>query len=356
MRSARTRTIDRRGALVLAAAAPFAWAGTDGAAAADELDDLYDAARGEGALTMYTGGAASNSAATIRAFNARYPGIAVTVVGAYSNVNDVKIDRQLRAGDVSADIVSFQTIQDFVRWQRAGELLPYKFPGFEQFAARYTDPDGAFVATSLSPLTYAYNTQLVRPEAVPRSALDFLAPAFAGHAITCYPHDDDATLYLYWTLAQHHGWDFIDRYMKSGPAFVEGHLGVVNAIAAGRKRVTFDCSAHMVPALQAKGAPIEARFSPRDPTPVFYNTSAILRAAPHPNAAKLFTAWSLSREQLTRSGNWTARRDVPTPPGARPLSAYRLADGYRAFLTDEPLVRSLRTRFLAYTGPVVNRS
>lgn len=347
--------LSRKRAVTLTLGTLF-WPQAAAAADAASLDELYSAAKSEGALHLYTGGAASNSAGLIRSFNRAFPGIAVTVTGAYSNVNDLRVEQQLRTGNVIADIASFQTIQDFVDWKRADELLPFKFPGFELYDPHYKDVDGTFVATNLNPVTYAYNTTAVGPSEVPRSALDFLRPQFRGQAITCYPHDDDATLYLYYTLVQKYGWGFIDRYMANEPAFIEGHLGVARAIAAGKKLVTFDSSTHTAVDMHQHGLPIGVAFSAVDPTPVFYNTSAILRAAPHPNAAKLFTAWYLSRAQQIKTQNWSARRDVPPPPGLRPLSSYKLANGYRDFLVQTELVANLRRRFLALTGPVVNRS
>jgi ABC-type Fe3+ transport system substrate-binding protein len=262
----------------------------------------------------------------------------------------------LSGHNVTADIASFQTVQDFVRWNAEGELLPYRFPGIDMFDAHYADPGGAFAATSLFPLTIGYNSQLVAPGDVPRSALDFLRPEFKGKAITCYPHDDDATLYLFYTLQQKYGASFVDHYMANAPVFIEGHLGVLQAIAAGKSLVTFDCSAHTAFDLQAQGKPVAAAFSSVDPTPVFFNTNGILRASPHPNAAKLFTAWYLSPERQALTGTWSARRDVPPPKGYKPLSSYRLANDYRAFIVQTSLVDELRRRFLAYTGPVVNRT
>jgi ABC-type Fe3+ transport system substrate-binding protein len=326
------------------------------ATAAVDADDLFAAAQREGGLHLYTGGAASGSASYVAAFGKKFPGINVTVTGAYSNINDKIIEQQLRDKSVDADIASFQTIQDFVGWKRAGELLPFKFDDFSQYDPYYTDPDGAFVASSLYPLTYGYNPALIRPADAPKSALDFLKPELHAKLITCYPHDDDATLYLFYTLAQKYGWAFIDRYMATEPAFVEGHLGIVQAISAGRKAATFDCSARIALDAKDKGAAIEIAFSQIDPVPVFYNTNAILRNAPHPNAAKLFMNFYLSKEQQMANATWSARRDVPPPYGMRPLSAYRLANGYRAFMVQTALVDDLRRRFLAYTGPVVNKT
>jgi len=346
--------MNRKHMLGLTAAVPFI--GLPQSAPAQNLDALYEAAKREGVLSLYSGGVAANSASAVAAFNKRYPGVTITVNGNYSNVTDIKIDKQLAEKKVDCDIASLQTVQDFVRWNRAGEIAPFKFNGWAGIDAEYKDPGGAFVATNINPLTYAYNSKLVKEADVPRSALDFLKPQFRGQAITCYPHDDDATLYLYYTLEQKYGTDFINKYMAMQPEFVEGHLGVCRAIASGKKLVTFDCSTHTALDMKDAGQPIDVRFSPVDETPVFYNTMGIMRAAPHPNAARLFVAWYLSPEQQIATGNWSARPDVPPPKGQQPLSAYRLATRYKEFLVSTSLVQTQRARYLAYTGPVVNRS
>lgn len=111
--------MNRKHMLGLTAAAPFI--GTPQLARAQNLDALYEAAKREGALSLYTGGVAANSASTVTAFNKAYPGITIRVNGDYSNVTDVKIDKQLEEKKVDCDIASLQTVQDFVRWNRAGE-------------------------------------------------------------------------------------------------------------------------------------------------------------------------------------------------------------------------------------------
>lgn len=64
----------------------------------------------------------------------------------------------------------------------------------------------------------------------------------------------------------------------------------------------------------------------------------------------------MSKEQQIKTENWSARDDVPPPPGMKPLSGYRLAAKYREFLVDTKLVDDLRRRFLALTGPPVNKT
>src|SRR5580704_18162645 len=65
---------------------------------AQNLDALYEKAKTEGALVLYTGGPTAPWEATAKEFSARYPGVTVSVTGGFSNVLDKKIDAQLAAG------------------------------------------------------------------------------------------------------------------------------------------------------------------------------------------------------------------------------------------------------------------
>ena len=90
--------------------------------------------------------------------------------------------------------------------------------------------------------------------------------------------------------------------------------------------------------------------------PVFFTAEAILKNTPHPNAAKLYVTWFLSKEWQTRTGVYSSRRDVPAPARLLPLSNYRLMDHYLEFVSNENQLATLRTRFETYTGPVPNTS
>jgi ABC-type Fe3+ transport system substrate-binding protein len=74
------------------------------------------------------------------------------------------------------------------------------------------------------------------PSDISKSALDFLQPRFKGKIITTYPHVDDVTLYLYETIVEKYGRDFLTELKLNEPAFVRGHLGVTRTIATGDRR------------------------------------------------------------------------------------------------------------------------
>jgi ABC-type Fe3+ transport system substrate-binding protein len=172
--------------------------------------------------------------------------------------------------------------------------------------------------------------------------------------IACYPHDDDATLYLFHTLAQKYGADYIDKYLANGPNWVQGHLSVSRSVAAGTNLVTLDATTSTVLNLKKAGQPIDFVFSDVDPLPVYYSTAGIFKDAPHPNVAKLYLTWVLAPEQQSRIGTFSSRNDVPPPAGLKPLFSYTVANDYRGFVTNERLLADLRQRFEAAVGPIRN--
>jgi ABC-type Fe3+ transport system substrate-binding protein len=88
---------------------------------------------------------------------------------------------------------------------------------------------------------------------------------------------------------------------------------------------------------------------------VFTLTAGIFKDAPHPNAARLFLNWYMAKEQQSRIGVFSARRNVPPPPGLKPMSSYKIAKDYRDFVTDEKQLVALRERFEKLVGPIVNK-
>ena len=326
------------------------------AARAETVAQLYEKAKAEKALVFYSGGPVEPYERWAKEFEARFPGITVSVTGGFSNVLDSKINQQLAAKNLEVDMAILQTAQDFVGWKKRGALLRFKPEGFSKIDRRFRDEDGAFMATTVVLLSYAYNTKLVPANEVPRSALDFLKPQFRSKLVTAYPADDDATLFVFDDIVKKYGWGYMKKYMANQPTFIQGHLGVLRAVAEGKSAVTFDSTSSTTAALKQAGNPIEFAFPIDDVMPVFFITAGIFKLAPHPNAAKLFLTWFLAKEQQSRlGGSYSSRTDVPPPAGLKPLKQLKIDAGYKQFVTNEKRLVALRKRFEAFTGPVVNK-
>jgi ABC-type Fe3+ transport system substrate-binding protein len=348
-----TARVGRRRFLQLTAAGvgAVALAGTARSPVAHaQFEELYRLARAEGQLNLQGGGPAAAFLATARQFMAAFPDVTVNFAG----VDRVAIDRQLAAGSVDTDLVIFQGWQYFDQWKHANALLAYTPPGFDQIPDAFKDPDGTHVGIRVGALVFSYSPDRVPADKVPQTALDFLDPQLAGLCITCYPQQDELTLYRYDTIVQKYGWDFVDGILANRPQFIQGHLGVAQEIAGGRAGVSFDGTLETTLPAQAGGAPIAAVLPEADGMPIWAQPSGIFRQAPHPNAARLYLSWLLAPEQQAQlgPGQWSVRNDVPPPAGFRPIGEYNVLTGYRDFVLDEPRLEELQARYREYVGPV----
>jgi ABC-type Fe3+ transport system substrate-binding protein len=315
---------------------------------AQTMDELYEKAKLEKTVALVAAGPSEPYEHWIREFQWAYPGVTISFTGGLSNGLNRKVSQQILDRKVESDVAIFQTIQDFVRWKRQGALLLFRPQGFETIDPAFKDEDGAFTTVSVNMVSYAYNTQLLAPADVPKSALDFLKPAFQGRLVTTDPTEDDAGLLTFRGIVDKYGWDYMDKYMAQKPAFVTtGHANVSNAVASGAALATFD-STSTTPRLKRDGKPIEAVLSQADAVPVFLVAAAIFKDAPHPNGARLFLDWYLAKEQQSRTGAFSARADVPPPEGFGPLTSYKIDSGYREMLSDEGKLGELRKRFAEY--------
>jgi ABC-type Fe3+ transport system substrate-binding protein len=321
---------------------------------AQTLDQLYASAKGEKALVLWAAGPTAAYERATQAFEQQFPGITVSLTGGLSNALNARIEEQISAKKIETDLTILQTIQDLIGWHTRGLLLPFKPDGFDKIDREAKNKDGTWIAVIKMPIFYGYNTEHVQHNQVPQLALDFLQPRFKGKLITTYPADDDAGLFAFATIIQKYGWGYMTQYMKQQPKFVQGHLGVARSLASGESTASFDSTASSTLEVKRGGGKVALAGSSDDYLPVSFAAEAIFKDAPHPNAAKLFVTWYLSKDWQSRSGVYSPRSDVPAPAGLPPLSNYRLEERYADFVSNEAQVADLRTRLERYTGPVTN--
>ena len=206
------------GVTARAVVAALALAAVAAPGAAQPTAELYDKAKQEGELVLYGGGPTSLYEVPARAFEQRYPGIKVTIHAGFSNVHNQTINAQLKSNALDADLAILQTVSDFIAWKRDGVLAQYKPDGWDAIDQTFKDPDGHYVGVFVTAVAYAYNHNLVKPADLPKSALDFLKPEFRGQTISCYPHDDDITLYLFHTIVRRYGCEWM-AFPSAGSLF-----------------------------------------------------------------------------------------------------------------------------------------
>jgi iron(III) transport system substrate-binding protein len=119
------------------------------------------------------------------------------------------------------------------------------------------------------------------------------------------------------------GWKFIEALGRNKPGLERGHAGMAQKVAAGEYAGAAEMSDFHLKNIRDAAASVPLRgVWPQEGVPSEPWTAAILKRAPHPNAARLFLDFLLSREGqalYVETMGWTsARADVP-PPGFKEM-------------------------------------
>jgi len=103
----------------------------------------------------------------------------------------------------------------------------------------------------------------------------------------------------------------------------------------------------------AKAGQACASSSMSDPLPMFFITQKRSSRSAHPNAAKLYASWFLSRSNRGRIGVYPRASEVPPPTAVRFPAMISPMISPRSW-PDERQLAKLRQRFETYTGTVAN--
>jgi ABC-type Fe3+ transport system substrate-binding protein len=317
------------------------------------LDELYaDAVREGGELVVYAGGdTPTQQDRTKQAFLARFPDVKLTMVVDYSKYHDVRVDNQLATGTLVPDVVQLQTVQDFVRWKKAGVLRPYKPAGFSALYPAFKDPDGAWLAIAVIGFSYMYDPAAVS-NAAPSSPLDLVDPRWKGAIASSYPHDDDAVLYLYKLYAETYGWDWVAKLAAQDVQFARGSHSPAAAVSTKQKVIGIGGSGSLT---APPTAAVRWAVADGHPFMAWGQRAAILSGAKHSAAAKLYLNWQISAAvQQNAFNGWSVRTDITPAGGLKPVWQYKNAniDGFPRFMADRAEIERWKQTFALYFGEV----
>jgi iron(III) transport system substrate-binding protein len=317
-----TRRLAASGLAAIGAAALLPRAGYAETAA------LVDGARKEGSLTWYIAQVDGETAEVMgRAFTAQYPGVKVSVIRTTGQVAYERLVQDLKNNAPQCDVFSTTDISHMPALRKRNEIAEFVPKNASAMAPAFKGlgEDGYYYPTTSTLMLMIYNTQKVKPEEAPKNWIDLLDPKWKGRV--AFGHPAFSGYVGCWTLAMRtlYGWEFFDRLAKNNPRIGRSGNDPITLLNAG------ECVAGLGPLATtllsaAKGNPIALQY-PTDGSLLCIGPSAVMARAPHPNAARLFQNWLLSKEfaQVCADAYVTpVRADVTLKPGARPLSEVKI--------------------------------
>ncbi len=284
---------------------------------------LIDAAKKEGKLAWYTSVDLPVAQRIARAFEAKFPGVAVRVERTGGERIFQRIGQEKASNIAGCDVVQSSDAAHFIVWKRDGMLAPVLPEDVaKHFPAEHKDPDGLFASWRIWLCVIAYNTNLVKREEAPKSFADLLDPKWAGKMVKAHPGYSGTIMTATFQMARDLGWEYFEKLAKQRIMQVQSASDPPKKLALGERAVMVDGTDYVSFLLKAKGDPIEVVYA-TEGSPLIVGPSAVMKNAPNPNAARLFHTWSFSAEAQQLNVDVGALRSahalVKERPGRTPL-------------------------------------
>jgi iron(III) transport system substrate-binding protein len=257
---------------------------------------LIEAAKKEGKLTWYTSVDLPLAEKVAKAFEAKFPGVAVRVERSGAERNYQRIGQEYASRIYNCDVVNSSDAAHLIIWKRENLLAAFVPEDVARhFPAGHKDADGMYASWRITLCPIAYNTRLVKPEDAPGSYADLLDPRWSGKIVKAHPGYSGTIMTATQQLSRDLGWPWFEKLSKQRIMQVQSAADPPKKVAQGERAVMADGTEYVTIELKAKGEPVEIVY-PAEGTPLITGPSAIMARAPNPNAARLFHAWSMTAE------------------------------------------------------------
>jgi iron(III) transport system substrate-binding protein len=293
--------ISRRDVLVgssaLAAGAAFSTRVMSAAPAASAVTPaLIEAAKKEGKVVWYTSVDLKLSEQIGKAFEAKYPGVSCKVERTGAERILQRIGQEYTANVHAVDVVNSSDAAHLVYWKDQGLLAPYVPEDVAKFyPAEHKDVDGTYASFRVFLCVIAYNTTMVKKEEAPRSFADLLDPKWKGKIVKAHPGYSGTIMTATYQMSRDLGWEYFEKLAQQNILQVQSAADPPKKIALGERAIQADGVEYLIHQGREAGQPVEPVYA-TEGTPLIIGPNGLFKAAPNPNAARLFQSFCFSPE------------------------------------------------------------
>jgi iron(III) transport system substrate-binding protein len=356
----------RRAAIAVALATLFA--ASIAHAAASDWDDLVKAANAEGEVDVHGGPGKLYEQVLTQGFRRAFPQVKVVFSGSSGRDAIPQITRERSAGVYNWDVYVGGTPSILQSLMPAGAFVPlrpaFMLPeitddknwfggldlGWMDTAKRYVL---GFEATVTAPVMV--NWDFVAHDDLKTHA-DLLAPRFANKIVWDDPRLPGAGVGVGQRLLNNFGADFLQRlYAEQKIVYSTNPRQEAEWLVRGQYPIGLGTAAEEIGPFQQQGLGKNiSGFDLHLPHPTMstgFGTVSLMDRAPHPNAAKLYINWLLSKAGQTdwgSTGHNSRRLDVPHPdPASFPAAGMDYgADQSEAAIPSREAAADLAKKFI----------
>jgi iron(III) transport system substrate-binding protein len=328
------QTLTRRRVVQGLAAAPLAVSGPYHSAFAATptptkvTPELIEAARKEGKVAWYTSVDLPVAERIAKAFEAKYPGVAMRVERSGAERLFQRIGQEYSSNIHAVDFVNSSDAAHFIVWKRDGLLAPYVPEDVAQhYPAEHRDPDGLFATWRATLSVIGYSTKLVKQDEAPKSFADLLDAKWLGKIVKAHPGYSGTIMTATFQVARDLGWQYFEKLSAQKVMQVQSAADPPKKLALGERAVMADGVEYGMFLLKDKGEPVEIVY-PAEGTPLIIGPNGVMKKAPNPNAARLAQSFMFSLECQQLMVDFGGLRSfhalVKEKAGRQPLSEIKL--------------------------------
>ena len=286
-------------------------------AASDDEQKLYAEAKKEGKVVWWTAHYQLSAAEAVRdAFKAKYPGIDVEFIRQTAQVIFQRLSQNLKAGVKELDVFASTDESHYLKLKSQNVLAPYTPLGVDHIPKAFQglDADRTYHLGAIAFVILNYSPSL--GGGVPSKWTDLHDPKWQGQITLGHPGFSGYVGNWVVAMNDKYGWYYFTKLAANKPKIGRSIFDTVTDIIGGERKVGAGPENQSLES-KGKGNPIDIKF-PSDDAVIVISPVAILKDAPHPNAAKLFESFFYTKEYsqaLAKSFNYPLRTDVPAPSG-----------------------------------------
>ena len=259
----------------------------------DRQQRLIAEAQKEGSLTLYTSMAAPNLE-VLRADFEKKHGVKLNVWRAGEAKIVQRILTEAKAGHAGFDLVHMNSLE-MEALHRENILQQVKSPHLNKLVASALPSHKEYVATRLSPIVLAYNTDKIKKTDLPKTYQDLLDPKWKGR-LGVEANDQEWFYAVIKDMGTEKGLQYFrDLVTTNGLSVRTGHSLLNNMVVSGDVPLALTVYGHMPILAKQKGAPID--WLALKPTAAVSFAAGLSRKASHPSAAILFYDYMITDAQ-----------------------------------------------------------
>ena len=281
------------------------------------------AAKKEGAVTWYTS-TPIETAQKISTLFQQETGIKVELFRSGGSAVLRRFMQEIDARRVVADVLTISDPAAAGALIKRDLFVPFRPKHFDKIRDEVKDPKGFHIAQRLNVVGIVARTDKNVP--LPKNWTDLTDAKYKGQMVMPDPSYTAIQLMVVGTLSKKYGWGFYEKLRANDIMIVQGHQEVSKVLTRGERLIAAEGADSYAWLDRKAGHKVQTIF-PTDGAFAISSPSAVIKGAPHPNAAKALAEFMIGdtvQKLFPGEGLYAARSDVEPPPGNPPLAQIKL--------------------------------